>query len=99
MSDRIHMGSRARAVAAVTAGVGLLIGLELIGEPDATLAGLLLELLEIAPVVLTSVGVLLLLRATRVQPENRVRPIYRWSPTEAEREAELLLEACEDDRQ
>jgi hypothetical protein len=99
MSEGIHMGSRARAVAAVTAGVGLLIGLELIAEPDPALADLLLELLEIAPVVLTSVGVLLLLRAKHVQPEDRVEPTYRWSPTEAEREAELLLEACEDDRQ
>jgi hypothetical protein len=99
MSERIHMGSRAAAVAAVTVGVGLLVGLELIGEPDATLADLLLELLEIAPVVLTSLGILLLLRATHGQPGRRVKPIYRWSPTEAEREAELLLEACEDDRQ
>jgi len=99
MSEWIRMGSRARAVAAVAGGVGLLIGLEFIAEPDAALADLLLELLEIAPVVLTSVGVLLLLRATRAQPEDRVKPIYRWSPTEAEREAALLLEACEDDRQ
>ena len=96
MSERIQMGSRARAAAAVTAGVGLLVGLELIAKPDPALADLLLELLEIAPVVLTSVGVLLLLRG---QPEGRVKPICRWSPTEAEREAELLLEACEDDRQ
>ena len=99
MSERIHMGSRAAAVAAVTVGVGLLVGLELIGKPDATLADLLLELLEIAPVVLTSLGILLLLRTTYGQHGPRVKPIYRWSPTEAEREAELLLEACEDDRQ
>lgn len=99
MSERIHMGSRAAAVAAVTVGVGLLVGLELIGKPDATLADLLLELLEIAPVVLTSLGILLLLRTTHGQHGPRVKPIYRWSPTEAEREAELLLEACEDDRQ
>jgi hypothetical protein len=99
MSEWIHMGSRARAVAAGAGGVGLLIGLELIAKPDPALADLLLELLEIAPIVLTSVGVLLLLRAKHVQPEDRVQPTYRWSPTEAEREAELLLEACEDDRQ
>lgn len=98
MSQWIHMGSRGRAVAAVTAGVGLFIGLKLIGEPEATPRDLLLALLEIAPVVLTSVGFLLLLRATPGQPEDRVRPICRWSPTEPEREAELFLEACEEDR-
>ena len=49
--------------------------------------------------MLTNVGVLLLLRATPAEPQDRVKPIYRWSPTEAERDAELLLEACEDDRQ
>ena len=68
MSEWIDVGNRARAVAAVSAGVGLLIGLELIAEPEAALADLLLELLEIAPVVLTSVGVLLLLRAKHGQP-------------------------------
>jgi hypothetical protein len=81
------------------AGVGLLVGLELIGEPDARPAELLLELLEVTLVVLTSVGVLLLLQATHGPPERGVKPICRWSSTEAEREAELLLEACEDDRQ
>ena len=99
MSKRIRMGSRARAVAAAAAGIGLLIGRELIGKPNATLAEVLLELLQIAPVVLTSVGVLLLLRASGGQPEPRVKPICRWSQTEAEREALLFLEACEDDLQ
>jgi len=99
MREWIHMGSRARAVAAVTAGVGLLIGLELGGKPDATLMDLLLALLEIASLVLTSAGVLLLLRARQDQPEPHVKPIYRLSPTQAEREAVSFLEACDDDRQ
>jgi DNA-binding CsgD family transcriptional regulator len=71
------MDSRSRvwAAIAVIGGIGLLLGLELIEEPDAGALDLLLELLEIVPIVLTSVGVVLLFRATRHQRDDQARLI------------------------
>jgi hypothetical protein len=56
MNDWIDPRTRAWAVAAVIGGIGLLLGIELIEEPDAGALDLVLELLESAPIVLTSVG-------------------------------------------
>jgi DNA-binding CsgD family transcriptional regulator len=75
MNDWIDPRSRAWAVAAVIGGIGLLLGLELIEEPDASAFDLLFELLEIAPIVLTSVGVVLLFRETRHQREDQTKLI------------------------
>jgi DNA-binding CsgD family transcriptional regulator len=61
------------AVVAVIGGIGLLLGLELIEEPDAGALDLLLELLEIVPIVLTSVGVVLLFRVTRHQRDDQAK--------------------------
>jgi alginate production protein len=51
----------------------LFLGLELIDEPDATPVDLLLELLEITPVVLTSVGIVLLFRVTKRQRDEHLQ--------------------------
>jgi DNA-binding CsgD family transcriptional regulator len=75
MGEWIDPRGRAWAVAAVIGGIGLLLGLELIEEPDASAFDLFLELLEIAPIVLTSVGVVLLFRVTRHQREDQIRLI------------------------
>lgn len=56
MVEWIDSRSRFWAIAAVVLGVVLLLSRELIEEPDITLTHLLLELFDIIPIVLTSVG-------------------------------------------
>lgn len=75
MNDLIDPRTRAWAAAAVIAGVGLFLGIELIEEPDATLFDLMLELLKITPVVLTSVGVGVLFRVTTRQRDEHLQVI------------------------
>jgi DNA-binding CsgD family transcriptional regulator len=76
MNEWIDSRTRAWAAGAVVAGITLFLGLELIDEPDATLLDLLLELVEITPVVLTSVGVALLFRVTKHQREEHLQVIH-----------------------
>jgi hypothetical protein len=76
MNEWIDSRTRAWAVGAVVAEITLFLGLELIDEPDATLLDLLLELVEIIPVVLTSVGVALLFRVTKRQREEHLQVIH-----------------------
>ena len=80
------MDSRSRvwAAIAVIGGIGLLLGLELIEEPDAGALDLLLDLLEIVPIVLTSVGVVLLFRATRHQRDDQARLIRELEAARAQ---------------
>ena len=75
MSEWIDPRSRAWAVVALIGGIGLFLGLELIDDPDASGLDLVLELLEIVPIVLTSVGLVLLFRMTRRQREDQVKLI------------------------
>ncbi len=75
MNELIDSRTRAWAVAAVIIGVGLLLGLELIEEPDLTPLDLLLEVVDILPSVLTSVGVVLLFRVTQRQRDDHVKVI------------------------
>ena len=73
MSEWIDPRSRAWAVVALIGGIGLFLGLELIDDPDASGLDLVLELLEIVPIVLTSVGLVLLFQVTRRQSESQVK--------------------------
>jgi DNA-binding CsgD family transcriptional regulator len=75
MSDWIDPRARVWAVAAVIGGVGLLLGLELIEEPDLTPLELALEVVDILPIVLTSVGVVLLFQVTHRQREEHLKVI------------------------
>lgn len=75
MNELIEPRARIWAALAVIAGIALLVGLELIEEPDASAADLLLELVEVTPLVLTSVGVVLLFLATQRQREEHVKII------------------------
>jgi DNA-binding CsgD family transcriptional regulator len=75
MSEWIDLRSRAWAVVAVIGGIGLFLGLELIDDPDASALDLVLELLEIVPIVLTSVELVLLSRMTRRQREDQAKLI------------------------
>jgi DNA-binding CsgD family transcriptional regulator len=75
MRELIEPRTRIWALVAVIGGIGLLLGLELIDEPDATAVDLMLELIDITPIVLTSVGVVLLFRVTQQQREEHVKVI------------------------
>ncbi len=75
MTDLIEPRVRKWALAALIGGVGLFIALEKIEEPDLTIGELLLELIEIVPVVAASVGVALLFRVSERQRDEHLRVI------------------------
>ncbi len=75
MNDWFDLRTRIWAAAAVVAGVALLLTLELYEEPELTVGELLLELVDVVPIVLTSVGVALLFRVTAQQREEHARVI------------------------
>jgi DNA-binding CsgD family transcriptional regulator len=67
--------TRLFAAFAVVAGIALFLAMEKLEEPDLTTGELLYELVDIVPIVLTSVGVALLFRVTRQQREEQARVI------------------------
>jgi DNA-binding CsgD family transcriptional regulator len=71
MNDLIDRRTRIWALVAVVAGVALFVGLELREEPNMSALDIALELIEILPVVLMSVGVVLLFRVTNRQREEQ----------------------------
>ena len=71
MSDWISPRTRNWAVVAVLVGIVLLLAREIIEEPDASPLDLLLELLDIIPIVLTSVGMALLFLISRRQRDDQ----------------------------
>jgi DNA-binding CsgD family transcriptional regulator len=75
MLDLFDSRTRLYAAGAVLAGVVLFLGIEKLEEPDLTPLQLLFELVDIVPIVLTSVGVVLLFRETQRQREDQVRLI------------------------
>ena len=75
MNDLLDSRTRWWAVVAVIVGIVLLVGIELYEEPAAKPLELLLELLKVAPVVLTSVGMAVLLRITRQQRDDHLQVI------------------------
>lgn len=75
MSDWIPPSSRLWALLAVFGGIGLLLALELYEEPDLTSFELLLEVVDILPTVLTSVGVVLLFQMAQRQRDDHVKVI------------------------
>jgi DNA-binding CsgD family transcriptional regulator len=75
MNEMLDSRTRMWAVVAVVAGVGLFVGIELIEEPTMSMAELLLELLKTTPLVLTSVGVVLLFRVSQRQRDEHLQII------------------------
>ena len=75
MNELIDSRTRAWALVAVIAGIAFYMGLEKWEEPEKTVGELLFELLEIAPIVVTSVGMALLFRVTQRQREEHVKII------------------------
>lgn len=70
MNEWIDQRSRAWAAVAVVAGLVLIVGLEWIEEPDMSPLHLLFEVLKTLPLILTSIGVVLLFLASRRQREE-----------------------------
>jgi DNA-binding CsgD family transcriptional regulator len=75
VSDALDARTRLWAAVAVAAGLALFVGIEWFEEPGATWIELLLELVKVAPVVITSVGVALLFRITRHQRDEHLQVI------------------------
>lgn len=76
MRDWFDTRTRFWAAVAVIAAIAVLIGRELIEEPDATPVDLLLELLDVVPTVLASVGVVLLFQVTKRQREEHLQVLH-----------------------
>ena len=72
MNDWIDRRVAIWALCAVIAGVLLFTGLELREEPDMSALDLVLQLVETVPIVLTSVGIVLLFLATQRQREEQL---------------------------
>jgi DNA-binding CsgD family transcriptional regulator len=72
MDDWLDRKTRVWAALAVVGGLALFLWLESIEEPDLTPGQLALELVDLVPTVLTSVGVVLLFRiSSRQRDETR----------------------------
>jgi DNA-binding CsgD family transcriptional regulator len=72
MSDWLDNRTRAWAILAVVAGVGLLMAVEWREEPDMSALDMILALVDVLPIVLVSVGVVLLIRGQRRQREEQL---------------------------
>lgn len=72
MSGLISLRSRWYAGLAAIGGIALFLGLEMIEEPDLTMKELLFELIDIVPIVATSVGMALLFGVTRRQRDEQL---------------------------
>ncbi len=75
MSDLIDPRTRNWAIVAAVFGVVLFLGIEWLEEPQTTPLELLFELLKIAPVVMTSVGVAVLFRVSQRQRDEHLQVI------------------------
>lgn len=72
MNDWIDPRTRIWAVLAIIGGIVFFFGLELYEEPDLSPLAMVLELVNIIPVVLMSVGVVLLFRMSYRQREEQL---------------------------
>ncbi len=75
MNELIDTRTRVWATISLIAGLALLLTLEMIEEPDLTALDLALELVDLLPTVLTSVGVVLLFRVQGRQRDEHVKVI------------------------
>jgi DNA-binding CsgD family transcriptional regulator len=75
MDDWLDRRTRAWALLMTLAGVVFFLGMEKLEEPDISFGRLLFELVDIVPIVLTSVGVALLFRVTQRQREEHLKVI------------------------
>lgn len=76
MNDWWNTRTRIWAALAVVGGLALAVGLEVIDEPDITPLELLVELLKSLPIVVTSVGMVLLFQLTRHQRAEHLALVH-----------------------
>ena len=76
MSEYFDSITRIWAIAALILGVILFITLDLIDDPDSSIQDIIINLIEVAPVVLTSVGTVLLFRVTRRQRQDHLEVLH-----------------------
>ena len=67
MNELIDLRTRIWAIVAVLVGIAVFMALEVIDNPNSTPLELLVDLLEVTPLVLSVVGVAVLFRLTRKQ--------------------------------
>lgn len=72
MNDWIDRRTRVWAPVAIVVGVAFFFVLEIRDEPEMSAVDMLIELVKIVPVVLVSVGVILLFRVTSKQREEQL---------------------------
>ncbi len=75
MAELIDPRTRNWALLAMTGGIALFLALEKYEEPELTIGELLLELVEIVPIVATSVGMALLFRVSGRQRDEHLKVI------------------------
>jgi DNA-binding CsgD family transcriptional regulator len=72
MSDHVDSRTRILAIIAVILGIGLFVVLDLIEDPESSFLDITINLLEVTPVILTSVGIVLLVRITNRQRDEHM---------------------------
>ena len=70
MGEFIDSRTRVWAAVAVIVGVALSAALDLVEDPDSTVLDVTLHLLEMTPLVLTTVGIVILFQVTRRQRDE-----------------------------
>lgn len=75
MNELMDARARLWALVAVLVGVALLVGIEVLEEPTASPLELLLEVAKVTPVVIASVGVVLLFGISRRQRDEHLQVI------------------------
>lgn len=75
MTEFIDPRTRFWAGVTTTVGIGLYIAMDLIEEPDSSLLDIMLNLLEVTPLVLTTVGIVILFQVTRRQRDDHLQVI------------------------
>jgi DNA-binding CsgD family transcriptional regulator len=76
MSETAGTWPRSWAIAAIVGGIALLMGLEIIEEPDLTASEILFEMIEPTILVLTAAAVVHLLGRTRRQHQEQLSLIH-----------------------
>jgi DNA-binding CsgD family transcriptional regulator len=75
MREFINTRTRIWALVAAIIGIGLYIALDLIEDPESTPLDIVLHLLEITPLVMTTVGIVIMFQFTRRQREEHLQVI------------------------
>lgn len=73
MNKIVDSRTRAWGAGAASVGIALYIALDLIEDPDSSVLDIALNLLEVTPLVLTTVGIVILFQVTRRQRDDHLQ--------------------------